>query len=634
MSGKKNFEIFRNPEEGNDAQEGQEWKDFSAAAQERLRLLGRISHPGDGLALQLQSRVGSIFSKLSEERSRLIRSAALSLEISPAMTRWLEQSRWEAERSVKMIEAMLPSASICRVLEASADRCHEAATLAIAAHQNRDAIIGLGSRLGGIANINITVLSDRCRQIESTFPRLAAFERIRVESECSLKSMTWALTGGLPFRFPTTGLNSEVGALLKGITSAAASSPTAYLKNLGIGVPFTITNAISQAFSAQIETTFPRLAAFERAPIESARSLQSITSALIGGLPFRFPTTGLNSEVGALLKDITSAAAFSPTAHLKSLGIGFPFTNPISRSFSVTKGLRIGARDTSLSNVPFPGILNPIQEQPPPTPVQSDDVAPPILRSHGPAISLSVEVREICHDGSCITNVLTFDPGAQPPTVTIDHRVPRCSETAIGSALVECLREGKCPDSLAFFFRRGQYWMVGFQSIVGVVQDVVGCIYVHSLLVRPWEWVHVLEVLRIVPEITAGSLSIGEQCWDEEGFARVQEELQKIKNLLKQSQPVAKRRKLEKKAQDLQLALQKNVGLKGPRVHLADTERFRRRVSRAIGIALKKIEEAHLAAGRHFRACLDLGTQCRYRPDEPWPRWILESAFSPPSNHD
>lgn len=547
MSGKKNFEIFRNPEEGNDAQEGQEWKDFSAAAQERLRLLGRISHPGDGLALQLQSRVGSIFSKLSEERSRLIRSAALSLEISPAMTRWLEQSRWEAERSVKMIEAMLPSASICRVLEASADRCHEAATLAIAAHQNRDAIIGLGSRLGGIANINITVLSDRCRQIESTFPRLAAFERIRVESECSLKSMTWALTGGLPFRFPTTGLNSEVGALLK---------------------------------------------------------------------------------------DITSAAAFSPTAHLKSLGIGFPFTNPISRSFSVTKGLRIGARDTSLSNVPFPGILNPIQEQPPPTPVQSDDVAPPILRSHGPAISLSVEVREICHDGSCITNVLTFDPGAQPPTVTIDHRVPRCSETAIGSALVECLREGKCPDSLAFFFRRGQYWMVGFQSIVGVVQDVVGCIYVHSLLVRPWEWVHVLEVLRIVPEITAGSLSIGEQCWDEEGFARVQEELQKIKNLLKQSQPVAKRRKLEKKAQDLQLALQKNVGLKGPRVHLADTERFRRRVSRAIGIALKKIEEAHLAAGRHFRACLDLGTQCRYRPDEPWPRWILESAFSPPSNHD
>jgi tetratricopeptide (TPR) repeat protein len=167
------------------------------------------------------------------------------------------------------------------------------------------------------------------------------------------------------------------------------------------------------------------------------------------------------------------------------------------------------------------------------------------------------------------------------------------------------------PGGRDVFRREGDYWTIGYAGSVVRLKDVKGLRDLARLFARPGAEVHVLDLVgveRPAPEGDTGEVL------DQQARSAYRRRLEELDAELVVTPSEDRRTEREFLVAELASA----YGLGGRVRHGGDrAERARSTVTWRIRDALRRIEQAHPALGRHLRASVRTGIYCCYDPESP-----------------
>jgi hypothetical protein len=227
----------------------------------------------------------------------------------------------------------------------------------------------------------------------------------------------------------------------------------------------------------------------------------------------------------------------------------------------------------------------------------------------------------------------TLLPQAVQPVTASPHHISHATQDANTQSFVPTL-----PPPAAYTFRpEGEYWTMSFANTTCRLKDARGLHYIAQLLHHPHQEIHVLSLISTTadlsdeppagPQLQDSSLS----CDPLEGFgdageildpqarAAYKQRVRELQEELTEAQEFHDLGRSERLAAELDFLtheLSRAVGL-GGRVRREGSapERARVNVTRAIKIALRKIDEHHPALGQHLATTIKTGAYCSYTPD-------------------
>jgi hypothetical protein len=192
------------------------------------------------------------------------------------------------------------------------------------------------------------------------------------------------------------------------------------------------------------------------------------------------------------------------------------------------------------------------------------------------------------------------------------------------------------PDPREATLRRdGDVWHVSFGGSTTIVKHVKGMADLALLLPRPGLEVHVTELEALPAGLRSATRSSSrDETLDRQAVAAYRARLQELDDDLAEAEAAndlvrAERARIER---DFLLEeLSSSLGLGGrPRASGPDpVERLRKAITSRIRDAIRRVEAAHPALGRHLSNSVRTGTFCSYRPEHPVV-WRCESRSGAP----
>ena len=193
----------------------------------------------------------------------------------------------------------------------------------------------------------------------------------------------------------------------------------------------------------------------------------------------------------------------------------------------------------------------------------------------------------------------------------------------------------------AVFRPEGEYWTVSFAGTTCRLKDVRGLHYIAYLLQHPHKEFHVITLIsehRVPSGEVAGAYSVQDpqlspdhsegfsdagEVLDPQARAAYKQRLSELREELAEAQEfhdLGRSERLTGEIDFLTQELARAVGLGGRARRMGSpAERARVNITRAIKIALRKIDERHAMLGQHLAATIKTGTYCSYAPDARMP---------------
>jgi hypothetical protein len=171
-------------------------------------------------------------------------------------------------------------------------------------------------------------------------------------------------------------------------------------------------------------------------------------------------------------------------------------------------------------------------------------------------------------------------------------------------------------DGPARFARLGEGWIVAFDGKQALLPDLKGFVDIRGLLERPGEEIHCLDLAQRLP-----SEHGGDEVLDDRARAEIKARLRDLQEEIADAEDrndIGRTERLRGEFDTLLETLSRALGLGSRRRRLGSlAERARTTVTWRIRHAVRRIEAAHPALGRHFGHSLRTGTFCSYSPERP-----------------
>lgn len=177
--------------------------------------------------------------------------------------------------------------------------------------------------------------------------------------------------------------------------------------------------------------------------------------------------------------------------------------------------------------------------------------------------------------------------------------------------------------------RKGRYWEFQFKGPSVLLTAPYGPLYVVHLLLRPYQWVPVTELVRIRSRLAhLPTLGSAGGATDTIALRQYRRHLETIEAAMAVAEAEDNAREIKDLTEDkllLEAHLASVVGYRGRiRIHSEDVERFRKSVAGALERTYKAIEEAdHPLLAQHLRTFITMGRTLSYRPIPPVD-WLQE----------
>jgi hypothetical protein len=190
---------------------------------------------------------------------------------------------------------------------------------------------------------------------------------------------------------------------------------------------------------------------------------------------------------------------------------------------------------------------------------------------------------------------------------------PEVSVPDVGFALRELDRADNV------FKRQNQTWVIKFAGEMTFMQDGRGLLYIARLLAEPKRDIPAVSLVMaasdIDPRIAAGSSGpmLDDRARDEykSRYIELQEELAEART----NNDLGRIPQLQTELHAIGAELARATGLGGRKRERTDAERMKRAASMAVSRAMKSVEAAHTALGRHLQASIAPGVTFRYDPE-------------------
>jgi len=171
--------------------------------------------------------------------------------------------------------------------------------------------------------------------------------------------------------------------------------------------------------------------------------------------------------------------------------------------------------------------------------------------------------------------------------------------------------------------REGDVWRMNFSGTEARIADLKGLHDLSRLLSNPREPVHCTDLMGAV------SLAPGEQVIDERAKAEYRQRILALQDEINDAETSANGDRLSALQEEYDLLLEhlsSAVGKGGnSRKSGGTVEKCRAAVTWRIRSAIKKIEEAHPALGRHLSLSVKTGVFCEYTPE--WEmNWLIGNS--------
>ena len=183
------------------------------------------------------------------------------------------------------------------------------------------------------------------------------------------------------------------------------------------------------------------------------------------------------------------------------------------------------------------------------------------------------------------------------------------------------------PEQQPHFIREGEFWTIGDPTAPTRLRDTVGLGYLAQLLANPGREIKALELAGGAPGLGLVESDAGELL-DDQAKAAYRRRITELESELTEAEEWADEGRITKLRDErdaLMDEIERATGLGGrDRKAGSVSERARVNVTKAIRAAVKRIEAADPALGRHLEAALRTGTSCAYLPDpDSAPTWRL-----------
>lgn len=169
-----------------------------------------------------------------------------------------------------------------------------------------------------------------------------------------------------------------------------------------------------------------------------------------------------------------------------------------------------------------------------------------------------------------------------------------------------------------FLIKNGRHWQLCYKERSVILPDSLGLYYLHRLLARPGERIHVLELVRARSTESPPHIPDGSPDSDATALAAYKHRLRDLRSALEEAeaaQDIGMREALATEIDILEREVSRSLNLFGrPRAH-GNIERARVRVRNRLMSALRALEPLHPEAAAHFRHSLRTGTLCSYAPE-------------------
>ena len=180
------------------------------------------------------------------------------------------------------------------------------------------------------------------------------------------------------------------------------------------------------------------------------------------------------------------------------------------------------------------------------------------------------------------------------------------------------------PPSTHSFKKDNDIWELRFDGTTVQLSEVKGFLDLTRLLIQPDKEIHCTELMGSTVSIGDQQLVLDDKARNayQQRIVQLQEAITEAKDL----NDLHRAESLEDELDQLTDHLSKAMGI-GGRTRKLDTqvERARAAVTWRIRSAIRKIESAHPALGRHLANAIHTGTFCSYRPETPH-RWDVSPA--------
>lgn len=167
--------------------------------------------------------------------------------------------------------------------------------------------------------------------------------------------------------------------------------------------------------------------------------------------------------------------------------------------------------------------------------------------------------------------------------------------------------------SEAILSREGEGWQVAFEGVQSTLPDLKGLHDLARLLARPRAEFHCLDLAG------RGDADPGEAVLDERGRQEVKLRIRELQEELADAEDmndIGRAERLRRELDRLVEQLSKALGIGGRGRRMGDlAERARSTVTWRIRHAIRRIEKAHSALGRHLSNSVRTGLFCSYVPD-------------------
>ncbi len=191
--------------------------------------------------------------------------------------------------------------------------------------------------------------------------------------------------------------------------------------------------------------------------------------------------------------------------------------------------------------------------------------------------------------------------------------------------------------------RKGELWTVTFDGSETHLRHLVGLAHIATLLANPGRQFAAVELAAarsearrirpegqsLPPESSGPSGHAGERL-DAEAIRSYRARAEELRDEIEEAEAWTDSERVAQAREELEWLVQQlgsSVGLGGrPRRDGSDAERARVNVTKAIRSAIRKIDGASPALGRHLEISVATGAFCRYRPDPSSPMtWVVSA---------
>ncbi len=169
------------------------------------------------------------------------------------------------------------------------------------------------------------------------------------------------------------------------------------------------------------------------------------------------------------------------------------------------------------------------------------------------------------------------------------------------------------------FRREGDLWTLAFDGVACQIKENRGLVYLAHLLREPHREFHVLALAAHVSPESSTMMSSAETSSGGQLHVATKQRLAELREELEEAQEFHDQGRIEWLQDEIAVLSDDLMDAMGLGEHAAaenvEAERARVNISRAIKVAIKKIDECHPALGRHLAHTIKTGTYCSYTPD-------------------